>query len=80
MIKSEVTPQKKTLQISQEIQDNRILTDKSRSLKKLHRLPSCVELYQISPSRKAPPVPVASAPNPIFVQPKILHCQRRAEL
>ena len=38
MIKSEVTPQRKTLQssyeINQEIQENRVLTDKSKPVRK----------------------------------------------
>ena len=79
MIKTEITPQRKTVQISQESQNNRLLTDKSRSLKKLHKLPSSVELYQITPTSRGT-APVTSASNPIFVQPKILHCQRQAEL
>ena len=79
MIKTEIIPQRKTVQISQETQDNPVLTDKSRSLKKLHKLPSSVELYQITPTSRRP-APVTSASNPIFVQPKILHCQRQAEL
>ena len=81
MIKTEVTPQKKTVHICQEGQNNRVFTNKSRSLKKLHNLPSSVELYQITPSspRSATPGSTPASTNPIFVQPKIL-CQRQAEL
>ena len=84
MIKEEVTPQRKTLQksyeINQQIQKNHVLTDKSRTLKRLHRLPNCTELYQISgpPSGTQGPSPrnsvltAASPSSPVFVQPKIL--------
>ena len=80
MIKTEVTPQKKTVHICQEGQNNRVFTNKSRSLKKLHNLPSSVELYQITPTSPRSATPGSTpASNPIFVQPKIL-CQRQAEL
>ena len=80
MIKTEVTPHKKTVHNCQEGQNNRVFTSKSRSLKKLHNLPSPVDLYQITPASPRSATPESTpALNPSFVQPKIL-CQRQAKL
>ena len=80
MIKTEVSPHKKTVHICQEGQNNRLFTNKSRSLKKLYNLPSSVDLYQITPAPPRSATPESTpALNPSFVQPKIL-CQRQAKL